>query len=374
MTAGQGGMNYREIAEDLIQQIRDRAIEPGSLLPTERELQDRYKAGRSVVRRALAHITEAGWGEAIPNRGVVAVQGKERTRGRNVAFVDHRGSFNRNLFVRLSVRLQKRDYHLVLVDSEDRTVEGAIEYADACGFAAALVWSKIGYPDPERIQKAMAQMPIIALDHSLKTVATDLVADDNFGGAVMAVRHLCDLGRKRIGVVGFYDMSEANHDRFGGYLAAMFQNGIQPMPRDFLFTTTSALTTADTLNLERRLRDADRPDALLILQDEETPTIVDAVERCGLRIPEDVALVAFRDDVVPTIGEVALTTVAVDWDAYADVCVARLIERLERPNLLPETLRLPTCLHVRGSCGAPRRLWEAWNEDLSAHNPFLVAR
>jgi len=169
-------------------------------------------------------------------------------------------------------------------------------------------------------------------------------------------------------------MSEAHHDRFGGYLVGLFRNHIQPLPRNFLFTSTSGFRDADTLNLERRLKDDDRPDALLVLQDEHTPLIVEAVERCGLRIPEDVALVAFRDDVVPAIGEVALTTVAVDWDAYADVCVERLLQRLDKPNMTPETLRLPTRLHVRGLCGAPRPLWEPWLEASSATKELSLAK
>lgn len=359
MTASRRGMDHRKIADAIIEGIRDHSIEPGSLLPTERELQERFGAGRSVVRRALAQLIEEGWGESIPNRGVVALKGRTRTTSRNIAFVDHRSSFNRNLFVRLCVKLQKLEYHLVLVDSQDRGVEEAIEYADACGFAAAFVWSKTGYLDAERIQTALAEMPVIALDHSLKTFQTDLVADDNFGGALQAVDHLCRQGRRNIAITGFYDMSEAHHDRFGGYLVGLFRCGLQPQPRNFVFTSTSAMKEADTLNLERRLRDTDRPDAFVILQDHEAQPVIDAIDRCGLRIPEDVALVAFRDDVVPTIGDVALTTVSVDWDAYADVCVDRLVNRLDRPHLAPEILRLPTCLHVRGSCGAQRSQWNA---------------
>jgi len=64
----------------------------------------------------------------------------------------------------------------------------------------------------------------------------------------------------------------------------------------------------------------------------------------------------------------------VDWDAYADVCVERLLQRLDKPNMTPETLRLPTRLHVRGSCGAPRPLWEPWLEESPATKELSLAK
>jgi DNA-binding LacI/PurR family transcriptional regulator len=365
-TSGIKPKNYREIADDLIASIRSRKVEPGSLLPTERELQSRFGAGRSIVRRALAQVVEEGWGEAIPNRGVMALKGKCKAKSRNIAYVDHCSGFNRNLFVHLSVGLQRLDYHLVLVDSEDHGVEGALEYANQHGFAAAFVWSKVGFANAAKVQEVMAEMPLIALDHSLKTVVTDLFSDDNHHGALAATKHLASLGRKRIGITGFYDMSEVCHDRFGGYLMGLFESGRQPSPRDFLFTATSDQYEADTLNLERRLRDHDRPDALFVLQDDQASAIVEAVDRCGLRVPQDVAIVAFRNDVVPTIGDVALTTVGVEWESYATACIERLVRRLQEPDLAPETFRLPTYLHVRGSCGAPRSDWET-----SSPSPML---
>lgn len=356
-TKASGQASYREIAQALSEQIRTGELEAGSLIPTERELQERFGATRSVVRRALADVVEKGWGETIPNKGVMAVQGPDLSRTLNVAFVDHRSSFNRHLFVSLSVRLQQIGRHLVLVDSQDMTVEGALEYANSQGFAAAFVWSKTGYPNADRIRSVVRQMPVIALDHSLKTILTDVITDDNYGGAWLATHHLARLGRKRIAISGMFDMTEPAHDRFGGYLQALFDSGLAPVPRNFLFIATSATMNPDTHLLTQRLYEQDRPDAIFVLQDEHAQDVADVVLKAGLRIPQDVAIIAFREDTIPSFGGVALSSVASNWDQFADLCAQRLLERFERPKLAPETFRLPTQLHIRGSCGAPPEQW-----------------
>lgn len=345
-------MSYREITDAVIELIRTGEIEAGSLLPTERELQERFGASRSVVRRALSEIVDTGWGEAIPNKGVAALVGPATSRNRNIAFVDQCSAFNRHLFVSLNVQLQQVGRHLVLVDSENIGDEGALEYANEQGFAAAFVWSKTGYPDTSRIQPILRQMPVITLDHRLKGITCDLVTDDNHSGAWLATTHLAAQGRTRIAISGMFDMTEPTHERFGGYLQALFDAGFTPTPRDFLFSATSSSDgRTDTHLLELRLREDDRPDAVFVLQDEQVPAVARAISEAGLRVPDDIALVAFREDFIMTFGDVALTTVAVDWDQFARQCVTRLLERLERPNLPSRTFRLPTQLHVRGSCG-----------------------
>ncbi len=347
------------IALTLRDRIRRGEVPIGAILPTERELQAEFGVSRSTVRRALALLVGSGWAEASPNRGVIAQHGPIEARTRNVAFIDHGDGMQRDLFFAVGRRLQLQGYHLVHVDSRIHGVEGGMEYAAEHGFAGALVWSKVGYPDAARIQRLTADMPVVALDHSLQTVATDLVTVDNFGGAREAVLHLARLGRRRIAVTGMMDMLEVNHQRFSGWLIGQFDAGLRPEPRDICFCLTSGLPLRpDTLALERRLADPDRPDALFLMNDFLLPNVLAAVERCGLRVPEDLALVAFGRTWPPVRAkDVGITMVDIDWEEMAEAVVERLLLRISRPLLPPETIRLPVRLTVRGSCGAPRSEW-----------------
>jgi LacI family transcriptional regulator len=348
---------YQAIADDLREQIRTGVHAAGALLPTERELQALYQVSRSTVRRALSSLAEAGWAEVMPNRGVAAKIGPSAERTKNVAFIDHADSLNQPLFFAISRELQMYGMHLTHIDSQPAGMESAVEYAAEHGFAAALVWSKEGFPDAERMKACQARMPLVAVDHSLRGVPCDLIAQDNLGGSRIAVEHLARSGRRRIAVTGMTDMLEINHEKFSGYLKGLFESGLQPSPRDFLYCFTSGMQQADVLPLKRRLLDDDRPDAVFVMQDMFAPAVIDAILCCGLRIPEDVAVVVYSDDLPLKIDDVGLTTVAVDWRCFAQETVARLMRRLERPfEPFSETV-LPVSLVVRGSCGAPCQEW-----------------
>lgn len=348
---------YQAIAEILRGQIREGVYAPGSLLPTEKDLQASFGVSRSTVRRALNALADSGWADVKPKRGVAAVVGPELDDGGSVAFIDHADLVNERVFFGIGRALQGTGFHLVHVDSRIYGVEGAIEYAESQGFVAAYVWSKSGFPDAARIEPIQRRMPLIALDHRLGKVRTDLIAEDNLEGAMAAVMHLAAQGARRIAVSGMMDMLEVNQDRFSGYLKGLFEAGLTPHPVDFLFCVTSGGGPEETSMLTRRLMDEDRPDAIFVLQDMCVPPVVEAIFAAGLRVPEDVAIAAFGGEVPIQIDTVGLTSMMVDWPRFADECVHVLLERLRRPTNPVVDVLLPTTLVVRGSCGAPIDRW-----------------
>jgi GntR family transcriptional regulator len=65
---------YRQIAEDLRGQIESREIPPGSQLPTEIELREKYNASRNTVRDALKWLTTRSLVETRPGQGTFVVE------------------------------------------------------------------------------------------------------------------------------------------------------------------------------------------------------------------------------------------------------------------------------------------------------------
>lgn len=350
-------MGYQTVADSLRERIRRGEYTPGSLLPTERELQETYGVSRSTVRRAISALAESGWAEVMPKRGVAAQFGPAEEIAGNVAYIDHAHLVNERVFFGLSRAFQGTKFQLVHVDSCVHGVEGAIEYAAEKGFVAAFVWSKEGFPDAARIQKAQKNLPIIALDHGMRGVDCDLVTEANLQGTEAVVRHLATQGRKNIAISGMIDMLEINHERFSGFLKGQFVSGLHPVARNFVFCQTSGNTVADTSLLATRLADEDRPDAIFVLQDMCVPPVVEAIFDAGLRIPEDVAVASFGGEMPIQIDEVGLTSVAIDWSAFVQQCVETLQKRLRQPSAPSFEVVLPVELLVRGSCGAPASEW-----------------
>ena len=201
-------------------------------------------------------------------------------------------------------------------------------------------------------------MPIVAVDHALRGTETDVVACDVFEGAKAAVRHLAALGYRRIAIVGMLDSLDTTQERFGGYLEGMFEAGLQPHPRDFLFTRTSGSGTGDTAALERRLSEPDAPDAVFVMQDHVMEDMIKAASNVGVSIPESLAVVTMgSDDPLASLAQTGVTTVAFDWVQMADFLFDRVCCRLADPLARAVRVVVPAELVIRGSCGAPRDQW-----------------
>lgn len=65
---------YRQIAEDLREQIESGRLQPGQQLPTEIELRERYGASRNTVRDAIKWLTTLALVETRPGQGTFVVR------------------------------------------------------------------------------------------------------------------------------------------------------------------------------------------------------------------------------------------------------------------------------------------------------------
>lgn len=350
---------FKLIAATLQERIESGELEVGRYLPTERELQEEFGASRSTVRRALAQLVESGVAENVPSKGVIASQPRRvSTAGQNIALIDGSTYVLRVMLVRLADQLRTNGMHLVhLGGRNDDSLVDEIEYASKSGFAGALVWPYDGFPDSDRVRAAAKQMPIVALDHGLRGVPTDLVTFDYFSAAKEATVHLYERGCRRIAITGMLDMLECTADRFSGYMNGIFSCGMAPNAANYLFTHTSTMVEPDTRNLERRLHDPDAPDGFVVMQDEFLPATVEAILRSGKRIPEDVKLITIGDDVVVTVEDRSMTAIALDWDAMSQIAVDLLFDRLAHPGRPFVTRYAPHRKIVRGLCGAPSTEW-----------------
>ena len=62
---------YRKIAEDIRRRIAAGELPPGSLLPTQQELQDRYGVARMTARQAISALENEGLVTSQQGKGAV---------------------------------------------------------------------------------------------------------------------------------------------------------------------------------------------------------------------------------------------------------------------------------------------------------------
>jgi DNA-binding LacI/PurR family transcriptional regulator len=185
---------------------------------------------------------------------------------------------------------------------------------------------------------------------------------DDTQAARVAVRHLVELGHRRIASIGGDLVSRRPSGpgvrRTAGYRAALADSGLDVRPgwiRDGGFTPEGARREAVEL-----LTAGDRPTAVFCQSDEMAFGALGAVRELGLRCPQDVSVVGL--DGHELSGTFDLTTVAQPVHDLGAEAARWLIGRLaggddedddEGEPVGAETHVHPVRLEVRGSTGPP---------------------
>ena len=205
---------------------------------------------------------------------------------------------------------------------------------------------------------------LMALDVPVCMVGTDVegfssIRIDDVQSASTAVRHLLNLGHRRIGLIsGAPDepmhFTVPVHRRFG-YRAALETAGI-PADRELEVHGDFTIRGGDEATTQLLGRD-DLPTAIFAESDEMAFGALRALRRVGLRVPADISVVGFDDH--PMAEYFELTTMSQDVREQGRQVAQQLVAAVSRPDGAPVTrLHAPTRLVVRGTTavlGAERR-------------------
>ncbi|MEV5675649.1 MULTISPECIES: substrate-binding domain-containing protein [unclassified Streptomyces] len=179
------------------------------------------------------------------------------------------------------------------------------------------------------------------------------VASDHAYGAALAVRHLAGLGYDRVALVARVE-SPNTALLSAGYADAVAAMGLRPGPEYRIVTHGDAAPADARFDEVVRAVESGEVRAALVHNDIDAIALVGLLRARGLRVPEDLALVTY-DDEVAELSEVPLTAVAPPKQAVGAWALDLAVRRLSDPATpLAEILLRPE-LRVRASCGAERR-------------------
>ena len=173
------------------------------------------------------------------------------------------------------------------------------------------------------------------------------VGSDNVGGARAAVRHLVNLGRKRIAFLGDITMAEPRL-RHEGYQAELAKAGIAYDP-DLIISTPYDRLSAYA-EMSRRIDDGFTFDAVFGTSDVVAMSTIAALHDHDISVPGDVSVIGYDDITLASYFSPALTTVRQNIMGSGAVLVDKIL-RLSNGEEVHSRV-MPTELIVRKSCGA----------------------
>jgi LacI family transcriptional regulator len=171
---------------------------------------------------------------------------------------------------------------------------------------------------------------------------------DNVAGAYSAVRHLIQLGRKRIGTITGPLNTTVGLDRRQGYLNALNDRGL--MIDETLIAEGDFTEVSGYSGMQRLLRQ--KVDAVLAASDTMAFGALRALRQAGVTVPEEISVVGYDDLPLAATSEPPLTTVRQPIRRLGVQAVENLIDILTNGRDPPRHVVTTTELVIRASCGS----------------------
>lgn len=355
---------YHQIEQAVTQFILEQQLAPGTRLPSETELAQRFNVAPLTVRRGLERLERDGI--IVRRRGSGTFVGANmparsaQPSGR-ICFILHDPNSPLLLGLMHSIEGVLREtgrQTLVTFGGFDDALECQRIREAAADALGLILWSECGPLATAEIARLHAEnFPVVLVDRCPPGLGVDCVLVDDASGAHATARHLLDLGHRQIAFLYGPEPLELSSvtARLGALRETLHLSGL---PDDALsvhyhpcMVTQENLDT--TLELARGLlAGRPQPSAIFCVNDALAQALAVSLARLGVSVPAEISLTGFDGlHYLPT-GQ-RLTTVRRDAGQMGREAARLLSERIANPGLPVRRLILPVEFSPGETSGPP---------------------
>lgn len=208
----------------------------------------------------------------------------------------------------------------------------------------------IAFPVDDEERQRLELMGVAITAAGGRSTDYPYVSIDDYAAGRQAVDHLLELGHTRIGMLASFERTlpaPRENLRSRAYYDALAEHGIAVDPalvHDMEWGGhNAALATAQLLAAEPR------PTAIYAHSDELALGAMHALALAGVRVPEDLSVVAIDDS--PLADSLGLTSVRQPVREQGTIAARMVLDALSQPGRTAASVMLPTQLVVRESTG-----------------------
>lgn len=330
---------YQVIRDELMKLIRSGSLPPGSRLPTERELSERFDVTRMTVRQAITQLVRGGLvvnRRPLGNFVAETLPGAAGHRHVNLICIGNE-SAHASVFIDRGVDcLRARNLEARVLRVHPGSEHLALELVR--GPSPTILIGAIGNARSElhrAIREAGDRVVLVGirLDHA---GIASVVGDDPLG-IRLALAHLHEHGHERIALVG--SIVGEDHPRMELQVQlwreAMTEMGLargtmdkhvirlQPVPAGG--AAMSAKEAVERYYANQRIRAT----AMICLAEDSAVGVLSALHGLHVAVPKDVSVVAYAANLRASLCIPPLTSVDIDIDQHLERAIDRIEAMLE---------------------------------------------
>ncbi len=320
---------YEFVANSLSEEIRTGYYRNGMLLPTEEQLTKMYSVSRQTVRKALSILEDKDIIEKKQGSGsVVKIRNPAADSGKVSVIVTYIDDYIFPSQLRgVEEVLSKNNFSAILSATRNRICNERRILEDILNDPVAGILvegTKTALPNPnidlyEKLSER--NIPIVFFNSFYPGLKGPLyVCADNRRGGYELVTYLLNKGHRSIASIFKADDIQG-HERYSGYISAMFDNKLFVSDSKTIWYTTE---TKDRIfdesgNILSTIGDAT---AVVCYNDEIAFMLIKYLTSCGKRVPEDIAVVSFDNSSLSEMSPVKITSLS-----YGDMNIGTIAAR-----------------------------------------------
>ncbi|MGI8499474.1 MAG: LacI family DNA-binding transcriptional regulator [Gemmatimonadaceae bacterium] len=335
--------------------IRDVAREAGVSVATVSRVCNGSHLVTEATRRHVQDVcTRLGY---VPH-GAARALITSKTRMLGILLPDLHGEFFSEVLRGIDQAAQRRGYHVLVASSHDEPRELVAALGSMHGRVDGLVVMSPSLDGTQALATLNARFPVVLLNCRVAGDAFETITIENAAGAAAVVRHLLQLGHRRIATLTGSPTNYDSAERLRGFRDALLGAGITPDPD---LEVMGGFRESGGYNGALALLDMEvRPTAIFAANDAMAIGALGALHERGLRVPSEMAVVGFDDIPMARFITPPLTSVHVDISELGERATVRLLDGLEHPGARERRHDIiPTRLVIRGSCGGQGRATSA---------------
>lgn len=187
------------------------------------------------------------------------------------------------------------------------------------------------------LEMLSAQIPVVLIDRYYEDTSLPYVTTNNYQGGLDATRHLLSRGHTRISCIQGVQSSMPNKERVRGYMKAMKDEGLA-QEIDIIGNEFSVQN--GYLETKLLMSQQQRPTAIFALSNTIMLGALKAIREAGLRIPEDVALISFDNNLYMDYMTPPITRISQPVEDMAKLAVKILLDKIKGASNCGSQLRL----------------------------------
>ncbi len=248
----------------------------------------------------------------------------------------------------IMTRAQENNYQVTIIPAAATNLYTILGSAPNRMVAGTLLYAQQIDLDYQQISSSSKNLPFVHMGGKLNSKLPSVSYDQGYA-TQLAMRHLIDLGHRRIGFIGGKPELLDGQLRYEAYLQALAAEGLNPGPLafgDFAYETGAQAMQS--------LLDSGEPiTAVFASTDEMAIGALYVLHERGLRVPQDMSIIGYNNSAICQFIHPTLTTVTNNFALLGHMSVEYLLELMQYPDTVRHQRILPSELIVRDSTCPP---------------------